>query len=193
MFSRSSSPSRPSFSSGLPTPPESPIEGPESPMDLTSGTSPTMTSSASSTRSEDGQGYVISCTFYTSSGQVIPLSHVSRLASRAGISLRTGCVCNPGGSAALRGRVIQERMEELSGLVGDSSGSENKEEKGEGETEPVELKTICQIVGGLSSAGVVRLSLGMASNFEDVWRVVSWAKGLLDEAKREKDLAALMK
>jgi hypothetical protein len=55
----------------------------------------------------------------------------------------------------------------------------------------VELKEICTLVGGLSSAGVVRLSLGMVSNFEDVWRVVQWARGLLDETKRTEDLERL--
>lgn len=57
--------------------------------------------------------------------------------------------------------------------------------------EDVELKEICTLVGGLSSAGVVRLSLGMVSNFEDVWRVVEWARGLLDEEKRVADLERL--
>ncbi|KAG8772651.1 hypothetical protein FRC16_005616, partial [Serendipita sp. 398] len=182
MFSRSS---RSSFSSGLPTPPQSPIE---------ETTSPIILSPVEGFGSvEDGQGYVVSCTFYTSSGRVIPLSHVSRLASRAGISLRTGCVCNPGGSAALRGKTIQERMDKLSTFVVDESEKSSFESEGEDSLNPVELKTVCEIVGGLSSAGVVRLSLGMASNFEDVWRVVSWARTLLDEATREKDLETLMK
>jgi hypothetical protein len=123
---------------------------------------------------DPGQGYVVSCTFHASDGTVIPLSAVSRLASASGISLRTGCVCNPGGSAALRGKHIQERMEELSKF-----------------REDVELKQICTLVGGLSSAGVVRLSLGMVSNFEDVWRVVQWARSLLDETKRAKDIERL--
>lgn len=123
---------------------------------------------------DPGQGYVVSCTFHASDGTVIPLSSVSRLASASGISLRTGCVCNPGGSAALRGKHIQERMEELSKFG-----------------EDVELKEVCTVVGGLRSAGVVRLSLGMVSNFEDVWRVVQWARGLLDETKRTEDLERL--
>ncbi|KIM24423.1 hypothetical protein M408DRAFT_233582 [Serendipita vermifera MAFF 305830] len=121
-----------------------------------------------------GQGYVVSCTFYTSDGAVIPLSSVSRLASAKGISLRTGCVCNPGGSAALRGNNIQARMDELSKFE-----------------DNVPLKEVCTLMGGLNSAGIVRLSLGMVSNFEDVWRVVEWARGLLDESKRNADLERL--
>jgi len=99
---------------------------------------------------------------------MIPFSDVSRLAAANGISLRTGCVCNPGGSAALRGKEVQEEMGELSKLDG-----------------IVELK---DVMNGLTNSGVVRLSLGLASNFEDVWRVLNWARGLLDEAKRERDL-----
>jgi hypothetical protein len=38
---------------------------------------------------------------------------------------------------------------------------------------------------------VVRLSLGMVSNFEDVWRVVQWARSLLNETKRAKDIERL--
>ena len=102
---------------------------------------------------------------------MIPFSDVSRLAAANGISLRTGCVCNPGGSAALRGKEVQEEMGELSKLDG-----------------IVELK---DVMNGLTNSGVVRLSLGLASNFEDVWRVLSWARGLLDEAKRERDLKCL--
>jgi hypothetical protein len=58
--------------------------------------------------------------------------------------------------------------------------------------EDVPLKQICEIVGGLTSAGVVRLSLGLASNFEDVWRLVNWARSLLDEQKRESELKRLL-
>jgi hypothetical protein len=54
-----------------------------------------------------------------------------------------------------------------------------------------DLKDICTLMGGLTNAGVVRLSLGLASNFEDVWHLVCWARGLLDETKREKDLERL--
>jgi molybdenum cofactor sulfurtransferase len=102
---------------------------------------------------------------------MIPFSDVSRLAAVDGISLRTGCVCNPGGSAALRGKEVQDQMKELSKLDG-----------------VVEVK---DVMNGLKNTGVVRLSLGLASNFEDVWRVVNWARGLLDEEKRERDLKRL--
>jgi len=41
--------------------------------------------------------------------------------------------------------------------------------------------------GWKDEVGVVRLSLGIGSDFEDVWKVVQWAKGLTAEKtlKRE--------
>jgi hypothetical protein len=121
-----------------------------------------------------GQGYVISCTFHTSEGVLIPLEAISGLASANGISLRTGCVCNPGGASALLGKHAQDKMDELTKYGNDD----------------IAVDEIFALFDGLGT-GVVRLSLGMVSNFEDVWRVVQWARGLLDETKRAKDIERL--
>ena len=60
-------------------------------------------------------------------------------------------MCNPGASAALLG--IEEQMEK---------------------TYPgVTLKEISELLG--RELGLVRISLGLASNFKDVWRVVQFA------------------
>lgn len=126
------------------------------------------------TGSHSGQGYIISCSFYSSHGTIIPLNDISRLASASGISLRTGCVCNPGGSTALRGK---DAIALMGGL---SKFGEN-----------VELEEVWAFVGGITNAGIIRLSLGMVSDFEDVWRIVEWARGLLDEGKRAADLEKL--
>jgi len=60
-------------------------------------------------------------------------------------------MCNPGASAALLG--IEEQMKQL--FAG------------------VTLKDISEMLG--REIGVVRISLGLASNFQDVWRVVQFA------------------
>jgi molybdenum cofactor sulfurtransferase len=60
-------------------------------------------------------------------------------------------MCNPGASAALLG--IEEQMKQL--FAG------------------VTLKDISDMLG--REIGVVRISLGLASNFQDVWRVVQFA------------------
>ena len=41
--------------------------------------------------------------------------------------------------------------------------------------------------GWKDEVGVVRLSLGIGSDFEDVWKVVQWAKGLTAEKTLEQD------
>jgi hypothetical protein len=42
--------------------------------------------------------------------------------------------------------------------------------------------------GWKNEVGVVRLSLGIASDFEDVWKVVQWAKGLTAERFLEQEI-----
>lgn len=82
---------------------------------------------------------------------MIPNSFVEFAASTKNISLRTGCMCNPGASSALLG--IEEQMQQL--FPG------------------VTLKDISEMLG--RELGVVRISLGLASNFRDVWRVLQFA------------------
>ena len=90
----------------------------------------------------------------------MPLSFVDFAAAKSSISLRTGCMCNPGGAAALLG--ISEAMANLQA----------------GTT----LSGFEKIVG--RELGVVRISLGLASNFQDVWRVVQFATMLGRERER---------
>lgn len=85
---------------------------------------------------------------------MLPLSFIEYAAAQRKISLRTGCVCNPGGAAAIIG--IESDMERL--------------------YEGVTLKVFEQRVG--HELGVVRISLGLASNFADVWRVLEFARSI---------------
>ncbi|KAL1751506.1 pyridoxal phosphate-dependent transferase [Schizophyllum commune] len=105
-------------------------------------------------------GSTISFIFINPSGEMMPLSFVDFAASKSSISLRTGCMCNPGGAAALLG--ISEAMANLQA----------------GTT----LSGFEKIVG--RELGVVRISLGLASNFQDVWRVVQFATMLGRERER---------
>jgi molybdenum cofactor sulfurtransferase len=70
-------------------------------------------------------------------------------------------MCNPGASAALLG--IEEQMQQL--FPG------------------VTLKDISAMLG--RELGVVRISLGLASNFQDVWRVVQFASLMGHEHSRQ--------
>ncbi|RPD57927.1 PLP-dependent transferase [Lentinus tigrinus ALCF2SS1-7] len=105
-------------------------------------------------------GSVVALLFLFPSGQMIPNSFVEYAAQRHNISLRTGCMCNPGGAAALLG--LRQAMSEL----------------------PCDatLRAFEQRMG--RELGVVRISLGLASDFRDVWRVIQFAKLMAtDEAR----------
>ncbi|KAG5644499.1 hypothetical protein DXG03_008241 [Asterophora parasitica] len=96
-------------------------------------------------------GSMVSLLFLSPTGEMIPNSFIEYSASKQFISLRTGCMCNPGAAAAILG--IQEDMDKL--------------------YPGVTLKDFENIVG--RELGVVRISLGLASNFQDVWKVVRFA------------------
>lgn len=92
---------------------------------------------------------------------MLPLSFVEHAATSHNISLRTGCMCNPGGAAALLG--LGEDMARL------YPGATMKAFE-------------CQVGHEL---GVVRISLGLASNFHDVYRVLRFVGALADARARE--------
>lgn len=102
-------------------------------------------------------GYVLSCIFLEPSGKPIPNSEVSRNASAAGISLRTGCVCNPGGAIGLLG--LREEWTRIRAAI------EGKKRVG--------YQDLQCMLGW--EVGVVRISLGLASDFRDVWEIVRFA------------------
>ena len=92
-------------------------------------------------------------------------SFVEYAAMRNKISLRTGCMCNPGGAAAILG--VQAEMEKFSpGITyGDFES----------------------IVG--RELGVVRLSLGLASDFSDVHRMLRFVREVIAcDGERKKAL-----
>jgi molybdenum cofactor sulfurtransferase len=92
---------------------------------------------------------------------MLPNTFIENAAVSHNISLRTGCMCNPGGAAALLG--IQDQMAQL--------------------YPGVTLKDFECVVG--RELGVVRISLGLASNFQDVWKVVTFASSLADSGTRQ--------
>lgn len=106
-------------------------------------------------------GSIISLLFLGPWGEILPNSFIEYSASVKKISLRTGCVCNPGGAAAILG--IEEDMRQL--------------------YPGVTLKDFEHIVG--RELGVVRISLGLVSNFQDVWKVIQFAKSMASESSRQ--------
>jgi len=113
------------------------------------------------------RGGTVTFNFYDPEGHLVDYRRVEELASRERISLRTGCFCNPGAGEAAEGLTEQDML----------AGLEQDVEM----TLPRFLQVI-QHRGG-KSAGAIRVSLGLVSNFADVYRFVQFAAGFQDQTK----------
>jgi molybdenum cofactor sulfurtransferase len=111
------------------------------------------------------RGGTITLNFYDPDGRLLDYRRVEELASAQRISLRTGCFCNPGAGEAAEG------LTESDILAGLDTGADM--------TLPRFLQVI-QHRGG-KSAGAIRVSLGVVSNFADVDAFLEFAAGFLDQ------------
>jgi selenocysteine lyase/cysteine desulfurase len=109
------------------------------------------------------RGGTIALNFHDPDGRVFNFHHIEQAASQRNISLRTGCFCNPGAG------------EIAFGLTGsDMRECFIHEERSSFERCIVAMKG--------KTAGAVRVSLGIATNFEDVYRFLQFARTFLDIA-----------
>jgi selenocysteine lyase/cysteine desulfurase len=114
------------------------------------------------------RGGTVAFSFLDPAGKALDYRHTEVLASEAGISLRTGCFCNPGA-----GEIAHEIMREE---IGRCFVSE------EAVTYP-QLYAMMQESG--KTASTFRVSLGIASNFADVQRFIEFARSLRDITAEE--------
>jgi selenocysteine lyase/cysteine desulfurase len=107
---------------------------------------------------EDPQlrGATIILNFYDPQGKTVPFDTVEHDANSRRISLRTGCFCNPG---------IDEVNNCLS--TDELAGYFSSREKGD-------YRDMMATLGKLR--GAVRISLGIASNFDDAETFISFAR-----------------
>jgi selenocysteine lyase/cysteine desulfurase len=114
-----------------------------------------------------GRGGIITMNFYDPAGHLVDYRRVEELAGQQGISLRTGCFCNPG-----PGETAEDITEEdiVAGL-----------EANPGLTLPLFLQMITHRGG--KSAGAIRVSFGIASNFADAQRFYDFACTLRDQTR----------
>ncbi len=105
------------------------------------------------------RGGTITLNFYDPDGRLLDYRRVEELANEKGISLRTGCFCNPGAGEMAEG-LTREDM--LAGLD---------------ESADMTLPRFVQFIQhrGNKSAGAIRISVGLASNFADVYRFMQFA------------------
>jgi selenocysteine lyase/cysteine desulfurase len=109
--------------------------------------------------STDRRGGTVTFNFYGADGRAIDHRTVERLANAAGISLRTGCFCNPGG-----GEIALD-------ITGTELSSCFREREHQSQFTVDDFR-LC--IDGKSS-GAVRVSLGLISNLADVERFLAFA------------------
>jgi selenocysteine lyase/cysteine desulfurase len=119
-------------------------------------------------RSTERRGATIALNFYDPDGRVIDHEFVERDAGRRGISLRTGCFCNPGAGELALGLTRQDI--EACFPAGDARMTYDDLRRC---VDPHE-------------AGAVRVSLGLVSNFADVFAFREFARSLLDPTDQER-------
>jgi selenocysteine lyase/cysteine desulfurase len=113
------------------------------------------------------RGGIVTMNFYDPDGHLLDYRRVEELAGQQGISLRTGCFCNPGPGEAAEGITDQDIAAAL------------------GRTPDLTLPLFLQMIAheGGKSAGAIRVSFGIASNFADAKRFAGFAASLRDQTR----------
>ena len=110
------------------------------------------------------RGGTVTMNFYDPTGSLIDHRHIEGLANEVNISLRTGCFCNPGAGEVAHGLTKEEMAEAF---------------RNNQRMTFQQFLSVIETKDG-KSTGTVRVSLGLATNFTDVHRFLSFARGLLD-------------
>lgn len=116
------------------------------------------------------RGGTVAFNFLDPSGRIIDERIVEKAANSKKISLRTGCFCNPGAGETAFALPIKKLQAGLS--------------EGRLQTYDPYLAAI-----GLQSAGAIRISVGLASNFADVQAFMALARQFIDFVPSTKGLS----
>ncbi len=111
------------------------------------------------------RGGTVTMNFYDPNGHLLDYRRVEELAGLQKMSLRTGCFCNPGAGETAEGLTEDDML----------AGAQ---EAG-GMTLPRFLQLITHRGG--KSAGAIRVSFGLASNYADVQTFLQFAGGLRNQ------------
>jgi molybdenum cofactor sulfurtransferase len=113
------------------------------------------------------RGGIVTMNFYDPAGHLLDYRRVEELAGEQRISLRTGCFCNPGAGETAEGITVEDV----------TAAMEIRDD--------LTLPRFLEIVTarGGKSAGAIRVSLGLASNFADVERFIQFASSLRDQTR----------
>lgn len=113
------------------------------------------------------RGATLTMNFYDPEGHLIDYRRVEELAGERGISLRTGCFCNPGAGEAAEGLTADDMRAAM------ESGVDMNLSK---------FVQLMQERGG-KAAGAIRVSFGLASNVDDAARFLAFAEELRDQTR----------
>jgi selenocysteine lyase/cysteine desulfurase len=111
------------------------------------------------------RGGTITVNFYDADSKIFDYRQVESLANERNISLRTGCFCNPGAGEKAMGITAEE--------LKDCFGHE--------ERMTFEQFITAMHAKGEEAVGAVRISVGIATNFADVYQFIEFAKTFLDK------------
>jgi molybdenum cofactor sulfurtransferase len=113
------------------------------------------------------RGGTVTLNLYDPQGHLLEYRRVEELAGAEGISLRTGCFCNPGAGEIAEG-LTEEDMQ-----AGFTMGPD------------INLLSFLRIMQerGHKSAGSIRASIGLVTNFADVWRFLRFIAGFRNQTR----------
>jgi selenocysteine lyase/cysteine desulfurase len=113
------------------------------------------------------RGGIVTMNFYDPDGHLLDYRRVEELAGQEGISLRTGCFCNPGPGETAEGITDEDVAAALEA------------------TTEMTLPRFLQVIThrGGKSAGAIRVSFGIASNLADAERFLAFARSLRDQTR----------
>jgi selenocysteine lyase/cysteine desulfurase len=116
----------------------------------------------------ESRGGTIAMNFYDPEGHLLDYRRVEEMAGACGISLRTGCFCNPGAGETAEG-ITEEDVRAALAL----------------DPQNMNLTRFLDLVTsrGGKSAGAIRVSLGLVSNFADALRFIEFAASLRDQTR----------
>jgi molybdenum cofactor sulfurtransferase len=112
----------------------------------------------------DRRGGTVTINFFDPQGKLIDYRIVEAEANRLNISLRTGCFCNPGAG------------EKAHGLTRDDLADCFKRD------ERMTFEEFIRVMHGkaIDAVGAVRVSVGLATNFADIYRFAQFAATFID-------------
>ena len=113
------------------------------------------------------RGGTVTFNLYDPQGHLLDYRRVEELAGNEGISLRTGCFCNPGAGEIAEG-LTEEDMQ-----AGFTMGKD------------INLFSFVRLMRdrGHKSAGSIRASIGLVTNFADVWRFLHFVAVFRDQER----------